>query len=137
MRIYLNLNPQYCEKTGTSKKLTDAILKDSSTVKTLVNSLKFVSNSVCGDRLKFQSQCDKLIELTSTDNVNAKELQMYARATKQIFRDSYKDICLSLNSTGGRIHSGSDADRQIRTAYKAYQIAKAIQHNDSSILHPN
>lgn len=134
MKVY---NPQYCASTGTSKKVTDAISKDSSTVKTLVNSLKRVSNSVCGDSLKFQTQCDKLIELTSTNNVDAKKLQMYVRATKQIFRNSYNALCKDLNSTGGRIHPGSNTNGQMRAAYEAYQIAKAIQHNDSSILRHN
>lgn len=137
MKIYNDLRPEYCSKTGTSKKVTDAISKDSSTVKNLVNSLARISNSVCGNTFKYQIQCDRLVSILSDKNFDAAELQKFARATKWIFRDCFQDLHKDNNSYGGRIHAGSHADSQIGTAYRAYQLAKAIQHNDSSMLKTN
>lgn len=131
MTIFLKPAPQYCENTGTSQKVTNAISEKPDTVRTLANSLICVINKAHrffaeSDMLIFQSQVDELIKLTSSDKINAPEIQKCARATKHIFSALEKQYSTD----------DSDAKKHFNV-YKAYKIAKAIQNNDSSLLEPH
>ncbi|WP_258089465.1 hypothetical protein [Serratia liquefaciens] len=120
---------KFSASTGTSRILTNAISKDSSTVKALVNRLNNVSNNT----LEFKTQCSALTFILTScdDHVPAKALQKCARATKQILRASWED---ARKSPGGKIHPGSQAWNKMVDARHAYELAKAIQYNDSSML---
>ncbi|AXF77653.1 hypothetical protein LU631_00825 [Erwinia tracheiphila] len=121
--------------TGTSKRVTEAILVNPDTVRQLTTNLKTITNNNgFFNPFTTSKHVEKLEELTNARTVDPGQIQVTARNAKHFFRDNYNNLLNSLNSTGGRIHDNSQASQDLQNAYHAYQITKSIQNNDNSLL---
>lgn len=133
---------KYCSSTGTSTKVTNALKKDPSTAKALVSYLVNIKNNniklgvICSRTS--QKQVNNLSKLANNfEGVTAERFQKFARATKQELRNDYEQTLKHAHSSAGKVSPGSNYAQNIKNAFEAYRVAKAVQHNDSTALPSN